>query len=74
MVACSATLVGLSAATLPKTEYLWYMSQSKQYRRLLNHLVIMSFLWLKWQRIRGYFNGNLRFYLLFVACLSWYIF
>lgn len=61
-------------AALPETESLWYMSQSKPHRHLLNHPVIMSFLWLKWQRIRGYFNRNLRFYLMFVACLSWYIF
>ena len=61
-------------AALPETESLWYMSQSKQHRHLLNHPVIMSFLWLKWQRIRGYFNRNLRFYLMFVMCLSWYIF
>ena len=47
-------------AALPETESLWYMSQSKPHRRLLNHPVIASFLWLKWQRIRGYFNRNLR--------------
>ncbi|TRY61746.1 hypothetical protein TCAL_09528 [Tigriopus californicus] len=61
-------------AALPETESLWYMSQSKHHRHLLNHPVVTSFLWLKWQRIRGYFNRNLRFYLMFVACLSWYIF
>ena len=47
-------------AALPETESLWYMSQSRPHRRLLNHPVIASFLWLKWQRIRGYFNRNLR--------------
>ena len=61
-------------AALPETESLWYMSQSKHHRHLLQHPVIMSFLWLKWQRIRGYFNRNVRFYLMFVVCLSWYIF
>ena len=45
---------------LPETETLWYMSRSKAHRHLLKHPVIMSFLWLKWQRIRGYFNRNLR--------------
>ncbi|CAB4060170.1 unnamed protein product [Lepeophtheirus salmonis] len=49
------------------------MSQSKNHRHLLKHPVITSFLWLKWQRIRGYFNRNLRFYLLFVVALTWYI-
>ena len=47
-------------AALPETESLWYMSQSRPHRRLLNHPVVASFLFLKWQRIRGYFNRNLR--------------
>ena len=59
---------------MPETESLWHLSQSKAHRHLLKHPVVQSFLWLKWQRIRGYFNRNLRFYLMFVACLSWYIF
>merc|ERR550519_2814253 len=50
------------------------MAQSKQHRHLLKHPVITSFLWYKWQRIRRYFNRNLRFYILFVFCLTWYIF
>jgi len=53
---------------------LWYMSQSKEHRHLLKHPVITSFLWYKWQRIRRYFNRNLRFYTLFVYLLTWYIF
>ena len=40
----------------------------------VTHPVVTSFLWLKWQRIRRFFNLNLRFYTLFVACLTWYIF
>jgi len=59
---------------LPETEPLWYMSQSKEHRHLLKHPVITSFLWYKWQRIRRYFNRNLRFYTLFVYLLTWYIF
>merc|ERR1719411_2340886 len=59
---------------LPETEPLWYMAQSKQHIHLLKHPVITSFLWYKWQRIRRYFNRNLRFYILFVFCLTWYIF
>ena len=59
---------------LPETECLWYMGQSKAHRHLLKHPVVTSFLWLKWQKIRGYFNRNLRFYLLFVTTLTWYIF
>ena len=59
---------------LPETEPLWYMSQSKEHRHLLKHPVITSFLWYKWQRIRRYFNRNLRFFALFVFLLTWYIF
>jgi hypothetical protein len=59
---------------LPETESLWYMGQSKNHRHLLKHPVVTSFLWLKWQKIRGYFNRNLRFYFLFVTTLTWYIF
>merc|ERR550532_622294 len=59
---------------LPETEPLWHMAQSKQHRHLLKHPVITSFLWYKWQRIRRYFNRNLRFYILFVFCFTWYIF
>ena len=36
--------------------------------------MITSFLWYKWQRIRRYFNRNLRFFVLFVFCLTWFIF
>ena len=50
------------------------MAQSESHRHLLKHPVVTSFLWLKWQKIRGYFNRNLRFYLLFVMIYTWYIF
>ena len=59
---------------LPETESLWYMGQSKEHRHLLKHPVITSFLWYKWQRIRKYFNRNIRLYILFVFLLTWYIF
>ena len=59
---------------LPETQSLWHMSQSKEHRYLLKHPVVTSFLYLKWGRIRRDFNKNLRFYLLFVYILTWYIF
>lgn len=59
---------------LPETEALWHLGQSKEHRHLLKHPVVTSFLWLKWLRIRRYFNRNLRFYLLFTYLLTWYIF
>eukprot|EP00092_Neocalanus_flemingeri_P034714 GFUD01037775.1.p1 GENE.GFUD01037775.1~~GFUD01037775.1.p1 ORF type:complete len:1056 (+),score=250.31 GFUD01037775.1:1102-4269(+) len=63
-----------SNQALPETESLWYMGQSKEHRHLLKHPVITSFLWFKWERIRPYFNRNLRMYLLFVFLLTWFIF
>ena len=59
-------------AALPETESLWYMSQSRPHRRLLNHPVVASFLFLKWQRIRGYFNRNLRYVQLEILSMSLY--
>ncbi|XP_059093898.1 transient receptor potential channel pyrexia-like [Tigriopus californicus] len=59
---------------LPETQTLWHMGQSKAHRHLLKHPVITSFLYLKWGRIRRYFNRNLRFYVLFVFVLTWFIF
>jgi len=59
---------------LPETESLWYMGQSKQHRYLLKHPVITSFIWYKWQRIRKYFNRNIRLYILFVFLLTWFVF
>jgi len=59
---------------LPETESLWYMAQTKEHRYLLKHPVITSFLWCKWNRIRRYFNRNLRFYFLFVTILTWFVF
>ena len=64
----------VESQALPETDGLWHMAQSKKHRHLLKHPVVTSFLWLKWHRIRGYFNKNLRFYLLLVVCLSWYVF
>ena len=45
---------------LPETQSLWYLGQSKEHRHLLKHPVITSFLFLKWGRIRRFFNRNLR--------------
>ena len=45
---------------LPETQSLWYIGQSKDHQHLLKHPVITSLLYLKWNRIRRYFNRNLR--------------
>ena len=59
---------------LPETECLWYMAQSKNHRHLLRHPTVTSFLWLKWMRVRKFYSRNLRLYLLFVTCLTWFLF
>ena len=46
----------------------------QDHRHLLKHPVITSFLWFKWQRLRRYFNRNLRFYILYTFLLTWFIF
>ena len=64
----------LEKLALPETDALLYISQSKEHRRLVTHPVIRSYLWIKWKRIRKFYNRNMRVYILFVMCLTWYIF
>ena len=64
----------LEKLALPETDSLLYISQSKEHRHLVVHPVIRSYLWIKWKRMRKFYNRNVRVYLLFVMCLTWYIF
>ena len=64
----------LETLALPETDSLLYISQSKEHRHLVTHPVIRSYLWIKWKRMRKFYNRNIRVYLLFVVCLTWYIF
>ena len=64
----------LEKLALPETDSLLYISQSKEHRHLVTHPVIRSYLWIKWKRMRKFYNRNVRVYLLFVMCLTWYIF
>ena len=50
-------------------------SKTRQFQLIfqITHPVLASFLFLKWQRIRKFLNINLRFNLLLVFCLTWYI-
>ncbi|CAH1370781.1 unnamed protein product [Tenebrio molitor] len=57
-----------------ETEMFAYMSQSPELKRLLKHPVIVSFLLMKWHKIRLLFYTNLLFYILFVVSLIIYIF
>ena len=58
----------------PETECLWHFSKSESHQYLLKHPVVDSFVWAKWQKIKGYFYWNLKLFLLFVTTLTWYIF
>ena len=60
-------------SALNETKPLRAIAQSKQHQHLLTHPVITSFLWLKWIRIRRYYNINVRFYAIFVFMLTWFI-
>ncbi|KAK3932439.1 Transient receptor potential cation channel protein painless [Frankliniella fusca] len=56
-----------------ETDPLLYMSRSADLRYLLKHPIITSFLYLKWQRIRGFFFVNLAFYVAFWLLLTAYV-
>jgi transient receptor potential cation channel subfamily A protein 1 len=58
----------------PETEVIAYMSQAPEFKALLKHPVIVSFLFMKWHKIRLLFYTNLLFYMLFVLSLIVYIF
>ena len=60
-------------SALNETKPLRALAQSKQHCHLLTHPVITSFLWLKWIRIRRYYNINVRFYAIFVFMLTWFV-
>ncbi|XP_063922932.1 transient receptor potential cation channel protein painless-like [Zophobas morio] len=59
---------------VPETEVIAYMSRAPEFRALLKHPVIVSFLFMKWHRIRLLFYTNLLFYFMFVTSLISYIF
>ena len=65
---------GLDAAPVPEMEVLWHISQSPEHRALVTHPVVRSYVWIKWRRMRPFFNRNLRLSVLLVFCLTWYIF
>lgn len=57
-----------------ETEVVSYMSQAPEFKHLLQHPVIVSFLFVKWHRIRWLFFANLLFYIAFSLSLVVYIF
>lgn len=52
----------------PETDALLYMTQHAEFKPLLNHPIITSFLYLKWLKIRCLFYANITLYAIF--CLS----
>ncbi|XP_044255755.1 transient receptor potential cation channel protein painless-like [Tribolium madens] len=58
----------------PETEVIAYMSKAPEFRALLKHPLVVSFLFMKWHQIRLLFYTNLLFYILFVLSLVVYIF
>lgn len=61
-------------ALTPEMDLLFHLSQSQEYRDLLTHPIITSFLHLKWFRIRASYYTNLGLYILFLILLNIYIF
>ena len=59
---------------LAETKSLNLMEKDHESLDLLKHPVIASFMWLKWEQIRRFYNTYLRFYFLFIYILTWYIF
>jgi hypothetical protein len=57
----------------PEMDFLFYMSQSDEHRKLMQHPVITSFLHIKWQRVTLYFYINICIYILFAILLNAYI-
>ncbi|XP_050298679.1 transient receptor potential cation channel protein painless-like [Anthonomus grandis grandis] len=57
-----------------ETEVIFFMSQTSEFKHLLKHPVIVSFLFMKWLRVQWLFWANLIFYITFALSLVVYIF
>lgn len=57
-----------------ETEVIYFMSKTSEYKHLLSHPVIVSFLFMKWLRLQWLFWVNLCFYVIFALSLVTYIF
>lgn len=57
-----------------ETEVIYFMSTAAEFKHLLKHPVISSFLFMKWRRIQWLFWVNLWFYVAFLLSLILYIF
>ena len=57
----------------PEMSLLFYMIQSDEHRKLMQHPIIKSFLDMKWQCVKQYFYINICIYFLFAGLLNAYI-
>ena len=57
----------------PEMDFLFYMSQSNEHKKLTQHPIITSFLHMKWQRVKLYFYINISVYFIFAVLLNSYI-
>jgi len=65
--------VQFSEKLKPEMDFLFYISQSNEHRKLMQHPIIMSFLHMKWQRVELYFYFNICMYFIFAVLLNAYI-
>ena len=59
--------------SIPEMQILESITDSKRHKSLLTHPVIKSFVHLKWKKISPIYERNLKFNLIFVYCITWYI-
>ena len=57
----------------PEMDFLFYMTQSNEHRKLMQHPIITSFLHMKWQRVKSYIYFNIWMYCIFAILLNTYI-
>jgi len=57
----------------PEMDFLFYLSQSNEHRKFLQHPIITSFIHMKWQRVKLYFYINICIYIIFATLLNAYI-
>jgi hypothetical protein len=57
----------------PEMNFLLYMSQSNEHKKLMKHPLITSFLHMKWQGVKSYFYINMCIYFLFAILINAYI-
>ena len=60
-------------AKQPEMEVLSQLCESKSHKNIIKHPVIKSWIWLKWLRVRRYYQNELRRDLLLMLLMTWYV-